>query len=327
MQGHPQRLRQFAEHLSDVLTILDMEAMRFDYLSPAFEKIWGEPILAALTDVDHWTETIHPDDRTAIPAALDRVRQGQNVVLEYRIDRQDGTVRWIRHRLFPMRDETGCVRRAGGIAEDITRHSGDQIYLVGSNDDSRNQLSLQLQSAGHEVKTFASSQTFLEMAPVLIPGCVILEIDAPTAEGLVTLRELKARRIELPVIANGNSHGDINLVVQAMKAGTVDWLEKPYAESSLLAAVASALAGIRVTTEARGAAELARKRIADMPSREREVLVGLIGGATNKIIARRLGISPRTVELHRARVMERLGVRTLSAAVLLATSAGLIHRA
>jgi PAS domain S-box-containing protein len=323
LRASEERFRQFAEHSIDVLTILDIEAMRFDYLSPAFEKIWGEPTLAALTDIDHWSETIHPDDLPDILAALERVRQGENVIQEYRINRRDGTVRWVRHGFFPMRDETGCVWRAGGIAEDITHHKGDQIYVVESNENSRNQLSLQLQSARYEVKTFVSSQTFLEIAPVLISGCVILEIGAPTAEGLATLRELKARRIELPVIANGNSHGDIHLVVQAMKSGAVDWLENPYAESSLLAAVASALAGIREATEARGAAELARKHIADMSSREREVLVGLIGGATNKIIARWLGISPRTVELHRARVMERLGVRTLSAAVLLATSAGL----
>jgi len=108
-----------------------------------------------------------------------------------------------------------------------------------------------------------------------------------------------------------------------MKAGAVDFLEVPYEREALLAAVASALADIRDTAERSSVAEIARARIADMSTRERAVLEGLLAGGTNKTMARDLGISPRTVENHRAHVMERLGARTLPEAVLMAAAAGL----
>jgi FixJ family two-component response regulator len=135
---------------------------------------------------------------------------------------------------------------------------------------------------------------------------------------------VKARRIDLPIIVIGKSRGDVGLAVKAMKAGATDWLEAPCKEAELLAAVASALAGVQGTMVADRASELARTHVAEMTGRERDVLLGLVVGETNKVIARRLGISPRTVEMHRAHVMERLGARTLSEAVLLAASAGLV---
>jgi FixJ family two-component response regulator len=107
-----------------------------------------------------------------------------------------------------------------------------------------------------------------------------------------------------------------------MKAGAVDWLETPYQNDALLMAVSSALADIRRTAERSRDAEFARARIAGMSARERQVLEGLLAGGTNKVIGRELGISPRTVELHRASVMERLGVSTLPEAVLMAAAAG-----
>jgi FixJ family two-component response regulator len=111
-----------------------------------------------------------------------------------------------------------------------------------------------------------------------------------------------------------------------MKAGAVDWLEAPYGDDAMLAAVASALAGAVEAAEGDQAAELARTRIAALSGREREVLEGLLAGGTNKTIGRELGLSPRTVEIHRAHVMESLGARTLADLVLLATAAGLRPR-
>ena len=136
-------------------------------------------------------------------------------------------------------------------------------------------------------------------------------------------RELKARRIALPVIVVGECQGDVAMAVQAMRAGATDYLEASCSPERLLDAVASAMAGIRDTAERDRALDLARARVAAMSSREREVLGGLLAGGTNKTIARGLGISPRTVEAHRAHVMERLGARTLPEAVIVATSAGL----
>jgi FixJ family two-component response regulator len=127
----------------------------------------------------------------------------------------------------------------------------------------------------------------------------------------------------LPVIVLAASAGDVRLAVEAMKAGAAEWLEVPYDANALLTAIAATLADIRESAEQSLSVELARARIAAMSVRERQVLVGLLSGGTNKVIAKDLGISPRTVELHRANVMELLGVKTLPEAVLLATAAGL----
>jgi FixJ family two-component response regulator len=156
-----------------------------------------------------------------------------------------------------------------------------------------------------------------------MPGCVVLNLCAPGAGGLMVPRELKARGISLPVIIVGGDHGDVRTAVQAMRAGAMDWLEVPWKEEVLLAAITAALTHVQEVAKADQVAELARTRIAVMSVREREVLAGLMAGETNKAIAKRLGISPRTVEIHRAHVMEQLGVRTLSEAVLLAAAAGL----
>ncbi|MGG5890897.1 LuxR C-terminal-related transcriptional regulator, partial [Falsiroseomonas sp. HC035] len=289
---------------------------------PAFEVIWGEPSSAFIDDSVRWAQTIHPDDRTRIMDALDRVALGEVVVQEYRIIRPDGSVRWIRHTSFPIPDDQGRVRRSGGIAQDITRHEGSVVYVVDADDASRQDLVLLLQGAGYDVKAFASARTFLGMASALMAGCVVLDAGSPAAGEIMLPQQLKARGIALPVIVVGAAN-DVGLAVRAMKTGASDWLGKPYGTSEMLASVASAMAAIRGATEADSALRQAQARIAGMSPREREVLQGLLAGGTNKTIARTLGISPRTVELHRAHVMERLGARTLPEAVLIAAAAGL----
>jgi len=323
LRASEERFRQFAEHSTGVLWIADVEAMRLDYLSPAFEAVAGRPPEAALGNLARWAETVHPDDRTGALEALERVRQGEVVTQEYRIVRPDGAVRWIRDTCFPIRDERGRVRQAGGIAQDVTKHAGSLVYVVDADEDSRRCLSLLLRGAGYEVKAFASARAFLEAVTALVPGCVVLDTRAPAAGGLAIPRTLKARRVDLPVIVTGSSGGDVGTGVQAMKAGAVDWLEAPCEAEALLPAVASAMAGIRDTAEADRAAELAQARVAAMSVREREVLDGLLAGGTSKTIARDLGISPRTVENHRTHLMERLGARTLPEAVMMAAAAGL----
>jgi FixJ family two-component response regulator len=225
-----------------------------------------------------------------------------------------------------MRDERGQVRRAGGVAEDLTRHEGSTVYVVDGNGGSRRQLCLLLQSVGYEVKEFAAAQGFLEVAPVLMPGCVVLDTRAPEAGGLTLPKELKARRVGLPVIVMGEANGDVHVGVQAMKAGAVDFLDVPYRPEQLLDALAAARANIRETTERNQAAELATTSVAALSPRERDVLDGLLAGGTNKTIARELDISPRTVEAHRARIMERLGAHSLPELVQIAVAAGLQAR-
>jgi PAS domain S-box-containing protein len=317
------RFRQFAEHSSTVLWTLNFETRQLEYLSPAYEVIWGEPVEAALGDLDHWLKTLHPDDRDRAMTAIERALHGEDSTQEYHIIRPDGGVRWIRDTFFPIRDEQGRVRWAGGIAQDLTQHDGSTVYVVDGNEAERRELCLLLQGAGYEVKMFASAQSFLEVAPVLVPGCVVLDIRHPEGGQLTIPKELKARRAALPVIVIGEARGDVSVGVQAMKAGAVDFLDGAYRPEQLLDALASAQATIRERAEQDQATERVKALIAALPSREREVLDGLLAGGTNKTIARDLGLSPRTVEAHRARIMERLGAQSLPELVQIAVMAGL----
>jgi PAS domain S-box-containing protein len=319
-----ERFRQFADYSANVLWMLDVAAMRIEYLSPAFAEVWGQAPATMLGEIAHWTDTIHPDDRAGTLAALKSVMRGEVVVHRYRIIRCERVIRWIRHMFFPIRDDQGRVSRVGGLAEDITKPADIRVYVLSADDLPRRGVSRALQKSGYGVKVFASSRAFLEVAPVIVPGCLILDGRGSETKALRIMSEVKAKRIDLPVIVLGHRGGDVSLAVKAMKAGATDWLEAPYKEAELLAAVSSALASVQDAMLADRASELGRIHIAEMTGREREVLRGLVVGQTNKVIARQLGISPRTVEMHRAHVMERLGVRTLSEAVLLAASAGLV---
>ncbi len=118
----------------------------------------------------------------------------------YRIVRCHGAARWIRNTYFPVRDEAGQVHRVAGIAQDITQHDGSLVHVVDGGQGSRQSLMPVLRGAGYEVKTLASVRAFLEAAPVLVSGCVVIDIRAPEAGGLAVPKELKARRIGLPVI-------------------------------------------------------------------------------------------------------------------------------
>jgi PAS domain S-box-containing protein len=314
-----ERFRHFAEYSANVLWILNAVTQQLDYLSPAYEVVWGQP---REENLSFWTQSIHEDDRERATAALERARLGEVVVHEYRIVRPDGAVRRVRDTLFPIRDRRGRVERIGGIAQDLTVRTGSRAYVIDGNEVSRGALTLTLKRAGYEVKAFASGADFLDVTSVLAPGCVVLDIRSADAGGLGVPRQLRASGIALPVIVTGTSRGDVKQAVQAMKAGAVEWLEVPYDEAALLVAVASALADVRNNAEQNRDTELARVHIAGMSVRERQVLEGLLAGGTNKTIGRDLDISPRTVELHRASVMQRLGVETLTEAVLLAAAAG-----
>ncbi|MEZ0168143.1 PAS domain-containing protein [Microvirga sp. TS319] len=317
-----ERFRQFAEHSTDMLWILNAQTLRIEYISPAVERIWGQSP-ENFQYRDQWAETAHPEDRARAIQTTERVMKGETVVYEYRIVRPDGSMRHIHSTSFPILDEQGRIRRIGGIAKDVTLHDGTAVYVVDCDHASRRDLCLLLQEAGYVVKAFASAQSFLEIAPVLVPGCVVLDIRNPEAGDLLIPKELKARRSGLPVIVIGEALGDVTVGVQAMKAGAADYLDVPYRPGQLLEALASAQTTIRERAERDQATERVKGLITALPVREREVLDGLLAGGTNKTIARDLGLSPRTVEAHRARIMERLGAHSLPELVQIAVMAGL----
>jgi PAS domain S-box-containing protein len=322
VRASEERFRQFTKYSGDVLWILNLDSMRLEYLSPAFEQVWGMPPEAMLRNTRGLSSTIHPEDRDRAASRFEQIRDGGTAVQEFRIIRPDGAVRWVRETVFPIRGKRGKVRRAGGITQDVTRHTDSLVYAVDADRDRLKDLARILQGGSHDVKVFSSPESFLEVAPALRPGVVLLAVQSPGAHELAILQEVQTRGIGHQVVALGAT-GDVGLAVRSMRAGAVDWLEWPFSSRTLLRAVATAIADLQTRARAEHKSDFARARVAEMSDRERQVLDGLLAGGTNKMIARDLGLSPRTVELHRARAMERLGARTLTEAVLIATAAGL----
>src|SRR3712207_6018291 len=134
--------------------------MNLEYLSPAFEPVWGEPRERVLGAPSRWSRFLHPEDRDRARGALERVRLGDVSTEEFRIIRQDRGVRWIRNTFFPIRDAQGQIRRAGGIAQDITRQSGHFVYVVDAEGATHRGLSHLLRDAGYRVSVFSSGISF-----------------------------------------------------------------------------------------------------------------------------------------------------------------------
>jgi two-component system response regulator FixJ len=191
------------------------------------------------------------------------------------------------------------------------------LFIVDDDEAVRESLQLLLESAGHRVRSFASGSEFLTAMPSSKDGCLIIDVRMPGIGGLAVQERLRDEHIALPVIVI-TGHGDVPLAVRAMKAGAVDFIEKPFAEEAILAAVERALEIGRRKPKVGIEAADAEARLSQLTEREHEVLRLLVAGRQNKVIAYELGISPRTVEIHRARVMEKTRARSLSELVRLA---------
>ncbi|MBC9178975.1 response regulator FixJ [Pseudoroseomonas ludipueritiae] len=183
------------------------------------------------------------------------------------------------------------------------------VHVIDDDEAVRDSLGLLLASAGHEVVLHESAANFLSVAA---PGaCVVSDVRMPEMDGLALQQELAQRGIPVQLIFM-TGHGDVPVAVRALKAGAMDFLEKPFAEEALLAAVRGALEAGQARQEETRQREDIRRRLDSLTPREREVLDGLVAGQANKAIAQDLGMSPRTVEVHRARVMEKMGAQSLS---------------
>ena len=211
----------------------------------------------------------------------------------------------------------GAPFRRGGDAASAAR----VVHVIDDDEAVRQALAMLLRSAGVPFETYTSGLAFLDALPLLrgtAVRCVLMDVRMPGLDGLEVLRRLQDRGFWWPVVVM-TAHGDVSTAVRAMRAGAVDFIEKPFDDRVLLAAIEATLEASRAS----GAAGVddATARIAALSPREREVLDLLTAGKPNKHIARDLGLSPRTVEVHRARLMERLGVGSLAEAVRLAMQA------
>lgn len=203
----------------------------------------------------------------------------------------------------------------------IDMAAGPTIYVVDDDEAIRDSLTLLLEASGFRVAAFSSGDAFMEHLPADPTGCLLIDVRMPGRGGLEVQEELAGRHISLPVVVM-TGHGDVSLAVRAMKAGAVDFIEKPFEEETLRASLRRALEiGSAARRQDARAAE-ATSRLNLLTVRERQVLEALVSGWANKVIAYELAISPRTVEIHRARVMDKMQARSLSELVRMALAAG-----
>lgn len=195
------------------------------------------------------------------------------------------------------------------------------VHIVDDDASLRRALQRLLRAAGYTVITYGTSAAFLEAAPRL-SGCVLLDLRMPEMNGLEVQARLSVLGVRLPVIVI-TGYGDIATAVRAMKAGALDFLEKPIDEDGLLAAVQAACHERAQKIRDDEAVDAAR-RMAELSPRERQVLEGIVAGRANKLIAYDLAISVRTVELHRNRLLARLGIRSIATAIRLCVLAALV---
>ena len=200
-----------------------------------------------------------------------------------------------------------------------------RVYIVDDDEAVRHSLALLLEAQGYRVASFGAAPDFLAAATSLPAGVLIADIRMPEMDGLELQQHLGERALPFPVILI-TGHGDVPLAVRAMKAGAIDFIEKPFAADVILAAIAAALSRLAGAGALDPDMQAVAARLAALSPREREVLDGLVAGLPNKAIAYDLAISPRTVEIHRARVMHKMGAKSLSELVRLALTAGLAPR-
>lgn len=199
---------------------------------------------------------------------------------------------------------------------------GDLIFLVDDDDAVRTSLHALLETAGYRTDQFESGIDFLESPRLRLGACVLLDVKMPGPDGLEIQRRLNDRGETLPVVIL-TGHGDIAMAVQAMRAGAVDFLEKPVNREQLLASVARAIDVDRsVRRHQRERSEIG-VRLRELTTRERQVLERLVLGRTNKLVARELGISARTIEVYRRNVMMKMGADSLSHLVRMTLVAGI----
>lgn len=184
------------------------------------------------------------------------------------------------------------------------------VHVIDDDEAVRQSLVFLLASSGVAVRAYDSAGAFLDALAAVQPGCVLTDVRMPGMSGLDLQRELLARRIALPVIVM-TGHGDVQLAVQAMKAGAVDFIEKPFSDDTILNTIRGALARFARDAEQNGAVTMVEARLKTLTAREREVLDGLVAGLPNKTIAYDLTISARTVEVHRANLMTKMGAASL----------------
>lgn len=197
-----------------------------------------------------------------------------------------------------------------------------QVYVIDDDAMVRRSTIFSLASAGYAARPFLGGGDFVEELPVLKPGCVMLDVRMPHMDGFQVLAAMHDKVASFPTVVI-TGHGDVASAVRAMKLGASDFLEKPFEDQALFDILERLFRTLSVQAEGSRDRADAERRLASLSPREVDVLRGLANGLQNKVLAGQLGLSVRTVEMHRANLMDRLGVRSLADALRLAFRAGL----
>jgi two-component system response regulator FixJ len=184
------------------------------------------------------------------------------------------------------------------------------VHIVDDEEAVRNSLAFLLTTSGFTVRVHQSAADFLEIAPNVTNGCLVTDLRMPDIDGVELLRRLKAADAMLPAIVV-TGHGDVQMAVEAMKNGAIDFIEKPFSDDVLIESITRAAARAAERVQGAAATEAIRQRIEALSERERQVMKGVVAGQPNKTIANELGISPRTVEVYRAGLMSKMQARSL----------------
>jgi len=195
------------------------------------------------------------------------------------------------------------------------------VHVIDDDEAVRVSVGFLLEMADLPAATYASPLEFLDVAPGLTGGCIVTDVRMPGMSGLELARRLKDLGVGLPVIVI-TGHGDTALAIEALRAGVQDFIEKPFSEETLVGSVRAALASHRKTGEDQAERRRFAQMLESLSGRERDVLRGVMAGKLNKTIGHELGISPRTVEVYRAKMMGKTGAGSLSELVRIAMLAG-----
>jgi two-component system, LuxR family, response regulator FixJ len=193
------------------------------------------------------------------------------------------------------------------------------VHIVDDEEGVRKSLAFLLTMSGFTVRVHESATGFLAVAPTIRNGCLVTDLRMPDMDGVELLRNLKLADLRIPSIVI-TGHGDVPMAVEAMKAGALDFIEKPFEDELLIEAVKHAAAQLTETPDGLDDTSTIRARLEELTDRERQVLSGVVAGLANKTIAYDLKISPRTVEVHRANVMAKMKAKSLPELVRMALS-------
>ncbi len=198
------------------------------------------------------------------------------------------------------------------------------VFVVDDDDGVRDALRILLESIGIQVATFDSVQTFLDAYDLIMPGCLVLDVRLPRFSGLELQEHLSRQDVNIPIIFV-SGHGNVSMAVRTMKAGAVDFLEKPFDDQMLLDSIQRAIELDRQVREDTKWRLQISDRLDNLSRREGEVLQLLIRGNPNKVIAHEMNLSTKTVETHRAHIMRKLGVNSMAGLVWIALASGKYH--